>query len=88
MNPTDKETLRQAALEALVFRHPAALSAPQVSRAVRKEVAFPFEESDMASALEVLKGLEMASAVNEELGASKYWSATAKGVLHVERMGA
>ncbi len=87
MKTEDRETLRHATLEALALRHPAALSLGAVARAVRKELAFPFEETDLASALEMLKGLGLTQSLPDPFGASQCWCATANGVLHFERNG-
>lgn len=82
-----KEELRHAALEALAIRAPAALSLRQLSRAVRKDVPFLFEEPDLFAALAVLSGFHppLVRAMNDELGASQYWSASTDGVLFIER---
>jgi hypothetical protein len=83
-----KEDLRHAALEALAIRAPAALSPRQLIKAVKKEVDFLFEESDLVAALNLLEGVAphpLAASTTDELGSTMYWSATAAGVLHVER---
>jgi len=82
-----KEELRHAALEALVIRAPAALSVRQLARAVKKEVPFLFEETDLTAALAILHGHlpPLVMSTNDELGSSQYWSATTPGVLFIER---
>ena len=83
-----KEDLRHAALQALAIRAPAALSPRQLFHAVKKDVDFLFEASDLLAAITLLAGMTpqplVASAV-DPVGSSIYWSATAAGVLHVER---
>ena len=80
-----KEDLRHAAREALVLRHPAALSVRQLTKPVKKELPFLFEEADLTAALEVLRGLRHAEWTMDELGGTKYWRATSEGVLAQER---
>jgi len=82
-----KQDLRHAILEGLVNRHPAALSPRQIQRAVKKEVDFLFEESDVLASLELLKGMAPAlvNSTEDPLGGGHYWAATSAGVLHVER---
>lgn len=87
MNLTNeqKEELRHAVLEALVLRHPAALSPRQLHRAVKKELPFLFEEAEVVGACEILRGLTLAEFTVDELGGTKYWRATSQGVIHHER---
>ena len=82
-----KEDLRHAALAALAVRAPAALSVRQLARAVKQDVAFLFEESDLQAALTLLAGFTppLVTSAVDELGASTYWSASTAGVLYVER---
>ena len=80
-----KEDLRHAVLEALAVRHPAALAPRQLVRAVKKEVPFLFEETDVTAACEILRGLLFAEFTLDELGGTKYWRATSNGVIHFER---
>jgi len=80
-----KEDLRHAVLAALVVRHPAALTPRQLFHAVKKELDFLFEETDLVAALELLRGLKFAEWIVNELGGTKYWRATSEGVLHQER---
>lgn len=87
MTPDEKQSLREAALQALAIRHPAALAVPAIARALKREVAFAFDLAALGSALELLRDLGYAQSLNDELGAGVCWSATAKGVLHVERNG-
>lgn len=82
-----KQELRRTVLEAMVVRHPAALAPRQIQRAVKRELDFLFEETDVLAALELLRGLEnpLVVATSDPLGAGQYWAATAAGVLFVER---
>jgi hypothetical protein len=87
MNLTNeqKEELRHEVLTALAVRHPAALSARQVFRVVKRELPFLFEESDVLAALELIKGFGWAEFTIDELGTTRYWRCTSNGVLHYER---
>jgi len=87
MTNEEKEELRRATLQAVAIRHPAALTVKQIARAVKREVPFLFEESDLTAALELLAGLSLVEFAVEELGVTKYWRATAAGVLKIEREG-
>ncbi|MDE2101206.1 MAG: hypothetical protein KGL39_28430 [Patescibacteria group bacterium] len=82
-----KEELRHAALQAAAIRFPAALTARQITRAVKKELPFLFEEMDVEAALELLQGFRPALIEfgQDEMGATKYWRATSEGVLKMER---
>ena len=87
MNLTNeqKEELRHEVLTALTTRHPAALSPRQIFRVVKRELPFLFEETDVAAALELVKGFGWAEYTVDELGSSHYWRATSAGVLKNER---
>lgn len=87
MNLTNeqKQDLRHAALAALAIRAPAALALRQLFNAVKKEVDFLFEDADLTAALEYLAGLGLAKADVDDLGSTKYWSATTAGIQKFER---
>jgi hypothetical protein len=87
MNLTNeqKQDLRHVVREALVIRAPAALSPHQVWRAAKKDLDFLFEESDVAAALEFLRGLNQASFKFDSLGSVPYWAATTEGIQAHER---
>ena len=80
-----KEDLRHAIAEALAVRHPSALSTRQIARAVKKEIPFPFEDAEVDAACEMLRGLGLCVVNKDELGTTKYWTATSQLVLKVER---
>ena len=80
-----KEDLRHAALAALAVRAPAALSTRQLARAVKRDLDFLFEETDVAAALALLEGLKLAESAVDNLGTTTYWRASAAGVLKHER---
>jgi hypothetical protein len=85
LNAEQKEDLRHAVRAALVIRHPAALAPRQLQRALKKDLDFLFEESDVVAALELLRGLNQAEFTVDELGSNHYWRITAAGVLAEER---
>jgi hypothetical protein len=85
LTPEQKQDLRHATLAALAIRAPAALTVRQLHRAVKKDMDFLFEETDVLAALEIIKGLKFAEDTVDELGTTRYWRATAEGVLHHER---
>ena len=85
MSNEEKELLRHAALETLAARHPAALPLSGIARRVRTEVDFSFPDTELAAALDLLKGLGLVQTQYDELGASMWYQATAAGVLKVER---
>jgi hypothetical protein len=81
----DKAVLRHVVLECLVNRHPAALPVAGIVRRVKTEVDFGFDQDEVVSALELLEGKGLVKWQFDELGGGKWWSATAEGVLAVER---
>lgn len=85
MSTDEKEFLRHAVLECLGSRHPAALPLAGIRRRVQVTVDFRFEDAELESALEFCKGQGWARYDFDELGSSKWWSATAAGVLLIER---
>lgn len=85
MSNEEKELLRHAALECLATRHPAALPLAGVARRVATQVDFVASQAEVQGALELLEGLGLVSSHVDELGSSKWWVATADGVLKVER---
>lgn len=87
MNPEESTMLRRAVLEALSVRHPAALPAPSIRRRAAMQVDFPFSEGETESALVVLSDLGFVRSQYDSLGSVRYWSATAQGLLEIERGG-
>jgi hypothetical protein len=85
MELNEKEMLRHAALECLAARHPAALPIPGIGRRLRAELALPFQDTDLASALEVLRDMGLVREHYDDLGAGKWYVATGEGLLKVER---
>jgi hypothetical protein len=82
-----KEELRHAALEYLAARHPAAMTVRACHRTIAREIGSEITEEDVEAALELLAALRppLAACVRDALGATKYWRATATGVLAFER---
>jgi len=85
MLPEQKEFLRIAALEVLASCHPVPRPLHAVRRSVNHQVIFHFTDEDLVSALELLRGMGLVEYETERLGVTKWWVATAAGVLHVER---
>lgn len=73
--------------EQLVAAQTVALNADMVMRRVQRArvIDFPFAVEDVTAALELLVGLNHAKSEPIELGATKYYQATAAGVLAHER---
>lgn len=82
-----REELRYAVREQLVAAQTVALTADMVARRVTRAriVDFKFEVSDIEAALTLLVGLGQAKESPASLGATKYYQATAEGVLAHER---
>jgi hypothetical protein len=82
-----KEELRFAVRECLVAAATVALSAEMVARRLerRRLVDFLFDTRDVVDALTLLVGLGHATETPAALGATKYYQATAAGVLAHER---
>ena len=87
LNAEQKEELRHAVLTALALRHPAALHARQLVRAVAKELPYAVTAEDVAAACELLAGLTppLAAPIDDPLGSSRLWRASSAGVLQAER---
>jgi hypothetical protein len=81
----EKEDLRKVALNVLASRHPTAWPVPGIRRRCETELAFTVTNEDVTAALELLQGLGFVAHETESLGSTKYWHATAEGVLHIER---
>lgn len=82
-----KEDLRYAVREQLVAAQTVALNADMVLRRVQRAriLDFEFDARDVEEALLLLAGLDQAKATPASLGATKYFQATAAGVLAHER---
>jgi hypothetical protein len=80
-----KEDLRHAVLDVMVFRHPAALTLRAIRRHVAVEIGFTVAEEDVAAAAELLVGLGHLAVEPDPLGSTKYYRATPAGVLAQER---
>jgi len=81
----DRELLRHATLEVLAARHPTALPFPGIRRRIAQQLDFPFHDSDLESALDFGKSQGWLTFTFDEAGSSKWWSATAAGLLKIER---
>ena len=82
-----REDLRYAVREQLVAAKTVALDAEMIRRRVERSrlLDFGFTVADVEDALALLVGLGHASSMPVELGATKYYQATAAGVLAHER---
>lgn len=82
-----KEELRFATREQLVAAKTVALTADMLMRRIQRSQAvdFLFDARDVEDALAVIVGLGHATANHNSLGATKYYQATAAGVLAHER---
>ena len=78
------EEARREVLGFLAVRNLLAHSLPAVRRGVNR-AGFDFNEEEIASALGVLIGLGLAIDRVDPLGSSKYYQATASGVIAHER---
>jgi hypothetical protein len=85
LTPEQKQDLRHEILRALGIRAPAALAPRQISKAVKRELDFLFEEADTEAALEYLRGIGLVQFTHDDLGSTKYWQATTAGIQHFER---
>lgn len=87
MNASDKELLRHAVEECLVIRHPNALPASGILRRVMTQIDCQATIEDVESALAVLASMQppLVTSVEDKLGSTMYWQATAAAILHVER---
>lgn len=82
-----KEDLRYAVREQLVTAQTVALNAEMVLRRVQRAriLDFEFTVREIEEALTLLTGLDQVKATPASLGATKYYQATAAGVLAHER---
>jgi hypothetical protein len=82
-----REDLRYVVREQLVAAQTVALTAEMISRRVTRAriVDFPFGVADIEAALNLLVGLGQAKETAASLGATKFFQATAAGVLAQER---
>lgn len=79
-----KEDCRREALRFLATRHLLAHSPDAIRRGVNRE-GFDFQKDEILSSIEILCGLGLAISKVETLGSSRYYQATAQGVLEHER---
>lgn len=84
-----KADFRQTVLEWLVARYPLAYGADAIARMMtrRNIVDYALTQSDVVEALSFLKeeGFVMSVMVDSALDVLPGWSATSKGVMHIER---
>lgn len=83
-NQERHEDSRREVLRFLTSRHLLAHSPRAVRTGVNRE-GFDFGKDEILSALEILCGLGLVIAKFEQLGSSKYYQATAQGVIEQER---
>lgn len=87
LTPAQNELLRKATLHALAIRHPTALPAPAIrSRLVGDQILdFPVDDKSLESALLFLENRKLLQFITDDMGTTRYWTATAAGVLADER---
>ena len=84
----DREILRKAVLRFLAERFRLAFSTMQIVPLMSRRgmVDFDIDDEDVEQALLVIKGLGLVEEVTEELGATKYFKITSKGIVENERV--
>ena len=84
----DRELLRKAVLKFLAERFRLAFSPPQiVSLMIRRSmVDFEIDVEDIDQALLIIRGLGLIEEITDELGATKYYKITSKGIIENERL--
>jgi hypothetical protein len=84
----DREILRKAVLKFLAERFRLAFSATQIVPLLNRRgmVDFAIDADDVDQALVVIKGLGLVEEVTDELGATKYFRITSKGIVENERL--
>jgi hypothetical protein len=87
LSQPQREEMRYAVREQLVAAQTVALTAEMMFRRVQRAriVDFKFEVGDIEAALGLLVGLGQAKETAASLGATKFYQATAAGVLAQER---
>jgi len=87
LNPKEKETLRHVLLEYLVERIRFFFDAAAIARALprRGYVDFNIDEACVRDALDLLAEKGLVKSKDDELGSTKFFRATADGVLAEER---
>ena len=84
--PADRaELLRHAALECLAARHPVALPLGGIRRRIATMLDWTPTDPDLVSALALLVDKGLAKSEPDTLGSSVWYSATADGLLRIER---
>lgn len=84
----DRELLRKILLKFLAERFRLAFSPDQICGLITRRgmVDFEIDVDDILQALVIVKGLGLVEEITEELGATKYYKITAKGVIENERL--
>jgi hypothetical protein len=85
LDASQKEELRHAVRAVIVGRHPNAHPARALTNAVALDVAFRITPEDTTAALEFLRSKGEVEIVESDLGATRFWRATAAGILAQER---
>lgn len=84
----DREMLRKVLLKFLAERFRLAFAPSQIASLIgrRGMIDFEIDVEDIEQALVVVMGLGLVEEVTEEMGATKYYKITAKGVIENERL--
>lgn len=85
MTPADKELLRYAALEMLAAREGTAHQLPAIRRRVAAGLDFKFTDEELSAALDFQLQRGYLKYTFDPDGSSKWWQATASGILRIER---
>jgi hypothetical protein len=85
LTPDQREQLRHVLLEALVVRAPAAYPLRALRRAIAHDVPFPCGDADLEAALQFRVDAGHLAVRYDDAGSTRYWRATAEGVLAHER---
>jgi hypothetical protein len=87
--PQQKEELRIAILAYLSERHPIAFHQDAIRSFIlrRQRVDFQFDADAAESAISLLLDMKLITPQTESLGTTKYYSASATGLIEAERRG-
>lgn len=84
----DREMLRKVLLKFLAERFRLAFAPAQIASLISRRGMLDFEidVEDIEQALVIVTGLGLVEEMTEELGSTKYYKITAKGVIENERL--
>jgi hypothetical protein len=84
----DREMLRKVLLKFLAERFRLAFAPAQIASLMTRRAMIDFEidSEDVEQSLVIVMGLNLVEEITEEMGATKYYKITAKGVIENERL--